>query len=244
MSTINTFRNTTSASRTTQQLADDNSGTGSLAPADAAAAVRGANLDYSTQKTHLRAQVATIIETLWDIGENHENLLAAFHVSTNALVAKDFTQALEAFAVPNYHALAAHEHVQERIDFSSDCVECGKSQALLLQRYLRWEYQPYVYSLYGTTKQKFAELRAQAYAKEFNKQAASTSVARSIKGNNYPNRSTDSRTSKQCLCLRLSDGRTRNRRSSFGLPRSNVRTLSLVPSRLACTRDSLSLTPQ
>lgn len=136
------------------------------------------------------------VETLWNIRENHENLLAAFHGLANALVSKDLTLPLEAFAVANHYALSAHERVQERIDFFSDWVESGKSEALLLQRYFREEDQPYVFSTYRTTKQKVAELRIQVYAKDFNKQTACDSETRSIKGNNQSNRSADSRTSK------------------------------------------------
>ena len=51
-------------------------------------------------------------------------------------------------------------------------MESGKSEAVLLQKYLWEQDQPYVSQLYRDTKEKFAELRSQAYAKEFNKQAA------------------------------------------------------------------------
>ena len=62
--------------------------------------------------------------------------------------------------------------MQERVDFFSDSVESGKSQAVLLQKYLREQDQPYGSQLYRDTKENFAELCSQAYAKEFNKQAA------------------------------------------------------------------------
>ena len=111
-------------------------------------------------------------EVLWNIGYNTENALAASHKVAEALSARNIQAATEAFSVLHHYLQASYERVQERVDFFSDSVEFGKSEAVLLQKYLREQDQPYVSQLYRYTKEKFAELCSQAYAKEFNKQAA------------------------------------------------------------------------
>lgn len=123
-------------------------------------------------------------EILWNIGHNQECALAASHKVAEALAAGDIAAATDAFAVVHHYTNASYSRVQERVDFFADALESGKSEAILLQKYLREDDQPYTSALYRNTKSEFAKLRAQAYAKEFNKQAASQ-VGR--KGNNTNN---------------------------------------------------------
>ena len=49
-------------------------------------------------------------------------------------------------------------------------MESGKSEAILLQRYLREDDHPYASELYRKTKKDFAEIRAKALAKSLNEQ--------------------------------------------------------------------------
>lgn len=112
---------------------------------------------------------------LWNIGYNAETALSAPHKVTEALAAGHTSDATDAFSVLYHYLQASYERVQERINFFADSVESGKSEAVLLQKYLREQDQPYASKLYRDTKEKFSELRSHAYAKEFNKQAARNS---------------------------------------------------------------------
>lgn len=125
-------------------------------------------------------------EVLWNIGHNQENALAASHKVAEALAAGDITAATDAFAVVHHFTTASYSRVQERIDFFADALESGKSEAILLQKYLREDDQPYSSDLYRKTKSEFAKLRAQAYAKEFNKQSAAQ-VGRKGSNTGYSN---------------------------------------------------------
>ena len=114
-------------------------------------------------------------KVLWNFGYDTEHALAASHKVAEALSSGNRQAATEAFSVLHHYLQASYERVQERLDFFSDSVESGKSEAVLPQKYLREQDQPYVSQLCRDTKQKFAQLRSQAYAKDFNKQAARNS---------------------------------------------------------------------
>lgn len=111
-------------------------------------------------------------EVIWDLGYKHENALAASHKIAEALAAGNIATATEAFSVLHHFLLASYERIQERVEFFADSIESGKSEAILLQKYLREDDHPYSSSLYRSTKSKFAELRSQAFAKELNKKNA------------------------------------------------------------------------
>lgn len=67
---------------------------------------------------------------------------------------------------------AFNSRVLQRVDFSIDSSESGKSKAILLQKFLREDDFPYASDLYRSTKQKFSELLSHAHAKEFNDKKA------------------------------------------------------------------------
>lgn len=123
-------------------------------------------------------------EVLWNIGHNQENALAACHKVAEALAAGDASAATDAFSIVHHFTQSTYERVTERVDFFTDALDSGKSEAILLQKYLREDDHPYTSALYRNTKKKFAELRSQAYAKEFNKQNAQGSRKG---GNNFNN---------------------------------------------------------
>lgn len=109
-------------------------------------------------------------ETLWNTGYNLEVSLAALHELATVVSTKDINGAIEATSVLHHYLLAAYQRVQERVDFFTDPFASGKSEAILLQKYLREDYRPFSSELYRDTKKKFVGLRSKAFAKALNEQ--------------------------------------------------------------------------
>lgn len=111
-------------------------------------------------------------EVLWNTGYNLEVSLAALHDLSKAISTSDLDAATESISVLHHFLVSGYERLQERLDFFADSLESGKSEAILLQKYLREDDHPFSSTLYRDTKKKFAELRSKAFAKALNEQKA------------------------------------------------------------------------
>ena len=76
-------------------------------------------------------------ETLWNTGNNLDLAIASIHELALALNSGDSNSAVEVTSVLNHYLTAAYERIQERVDFFTKSLESGKSEAILLQKYLR-----------------------------------------------------------------------------------------------------------
>lgn len=133
-------------------------------------------------------------EVLWNIRHNCENALASSRKVAEALAVNDVAGATNALSVLYDYLNASYESLQELLEFFADTLDSGKLEAIILQKYLREDDKPYASQLYRTTKSKFAELCSHAYAKEFNKQSASSGA----RGGNYNNRNRGGSSSGNC----------------------------------------------
>lgn len=111
-------------------------------------------------------------EVLWNQGYNAEHSLACMHKISEALADGDLAQVTHYLSVLNHYLVSNQQRVHERIDFFTYALESGKSEAILLQKYLKDSTSPFASDEFNTVNKKFAELRATAYAKELNKQHA------------------------------------------------------------------------
>lgn len=120
---------------------------------------------------------------MWNDGHNTQKVLSISQKLAGSLTNKGLSAATEAFSLFNHYLSTTCERVNERVDFFADALQSGKTEAILLLKYLPEEDQLYKSSLYRNINTKFAELRSQAYAKESNKQiTTSSSTGRRIKG--------------------------------------------------------------
>jgi hypothetical protein len=86
------------------------------------------------------------------------------HKVTEAVADGYLARVTDFASVLNHFLQHAYLHLQERRDFFADAVENGKSEAILLQKYLRLGDQPFASPLYAEAKTSFAELRAKDFA--------------------------------------------------------------------------------
>ena len=114
-------------------------------------------------------------EVLWNIGHDAEVATAAFHQVAEALTEKNWTALTEALSVAYHFHKSAYERVQERVDFFADSLESGKSEAILLQKYLREDDRSYSSALYRDARKHLGSLRDKAFAKELVSSQASQS---------------------------------------------------------------------
>lgn len=108
-------------------------------------------------------------ESLWNVGYNLKVAISGVHQLADSLANGEVGSATEYLSVLSHFLEAGYSRLQERKDFFCYGAENGKSESILLDRYLRSEHQPFTSSLYKNTSKKFAEIRAVAFAKELNK---------------------------------------------------------------------------
>lgn len=102
------------------------------------------------------------IGVLWSVRNNFEHELAGSHKVAKALAAGDIATDADDFSVVNQLIQYTFERTQERIKLFTNDLECLKSEAVLLQKYLNDIGNPFTSNFYRITKQKFAELRSKA----------------------------------------------------------------------------------
>jgi hypothetical protein len=125
---------------------------------------------------------------VWSTGYNIEMALAAMHKLTEAYGDGDLAQVTEFASVLNHYLKHDYLRLQERRDFFTDAAENGRSEAILLQKYLRLNDQPFTFPLYCEAKKSFSELRAKAFAKDLSKKQPSSAHSSNKPGQNCPPR--------------------------------------------------------
>lgn len=76
-------------------------------------------------------------EVLRNIDHNQENALDGAHKVAEGLFAGDYSAATEAFSVFDQLIQASWNPVTERVDLFAEAFESGKSEANIIQKYLR-----------------------------------------------------------------------------------------------------------
>lgn len=84
-------------------------------------------------------------------------------------MAGDTASITDEFSVLYHYLQEGYENTKERIEFFAESLESGKSNAILLHKYLREDDHPYGTYLYGKTKTNSFQFSTQAYDKEYNK---------------------------------------------------------------------------
>jgi hypothetical protein len=112
--------------------------------------------------------------------------LAVMHKLTKAAGDKDLAQVTEFASHLNHYLQHPYLRLQERRGFFTDAAENGKREAILLQKYLHLNDQPFTSALYSESNKSFAELRAKAYAKELSKKQDSSAHSSNKSGPNRP----------------------------------------------------------
>lgn len=96
---------------------------------------------------------------LLNVGFNLENALNNACQKVAEAPSSTHTQAAtEAFSFLHHYLQASYERVQERAHSLSDSGISEHSEAVILQKYLHEQEQPYILKHYQGTKEKFAEL--------------------------------------------------------------------------------------
>ena len=96
--------------------------------------------------------------------------MAAFHELEKTISDKELNAITEQAAVFNHLVYPAYERIQELVEFFTDFLESGKSEAILLQKYLREDDKQFSSELYRDTKKQFVEYRNKNLAKSLNDQ--------------------------------------------------------------------------